>query len=131
MWVLNIDDDRDDREIFCDALKEINPTIKCIGKDNAEEAINLLNSSSLLPNYIFLDINMPKMGGIECLKKIKKNDRLSEIPVIVLSTTVSRKEIDEVKRLGADFLSKEPSFVKYVNSLKTKLDGNRESGFML
>lgn len=121
MWVLNIDDDNDDRELFCDALKDINPTIDCIAKDNAEDAIHLLNTANTLPKYIFIDINMPKMGGIECLKWIKKNSRLSSIPVIILSTTINPKEIAEARKLGADFLSKFSGYNKYVSALKSKI----------
>jgi CheY-like chemotaxis protein len=122
MWVLNIDDDGDDRELFCDALKEIDPTIDCIAKSSAEDAIHLLNTTNSLPRWIFLDINMPKMGGIECLKTLRKDNRLAHIPITVLSTTTSSKEIDEVKKLGADFIAKEGKYNKYVKVLKSKID---------
>lgn len=122
MWILNIDDDSDDRELFCDALKDIDPTIRCVAKDNAEAAINLLSTVTNLPHYIFLDINMPIMGGIECLKLIRKNNRWANIPIIVLSTTGNHREIEEVKRLGADFLAKETMYHKYVSKLKSKIE---------
>jgi CheY-like chemotaxis protein len=124
MWILNIDDDLDDRETFCDALYEIDPRIECIAKNSAEEAIHLLDEAMKLPDYIFLDINMPKMGGIECLKTIKRNQRLASIPVIVLSTTQDHREIAEVKKLGADFLSKEPVYRRFVASIKRKISAN-------
>lgn len=121
MWILNIDDDLDDRETFCDALYEIDPSIECIAKNSAEEAIHLLNGATKLPDYIFLDINMPKMGGLEALKTIKGNQRLAHIPVIILSTTKNQREILEAKKLGADFLSKEPVYRRFVTSIKRKI----------
>lgn len=124
MWILNIDDDSEDRELFCDALKQIDPNIKCVGKDSAEAAINLLSTVNHLPQYIFLDINMPLMGGIECLKLIKEDDRLSHIPIIMLSTTGNHREIEQVKSLGADFLAKETTYSKYVSKLKSKIEGS-------
>jgi CheY-like chemotaxis protein len=121
MWVLNIDDDGDDRELFCDALKEIDPTIDCVAKSSAEEAIHLLNTTNTLPKWIFLDINMPKMGGIECLKTLRKDQRLNHVPITILSTTTSYKEIEEVRKLGADFIAKEGKYSKYVTVLKSRI----------
>jgi CheY-like chemotaxis protein len=121
MVVLNIDDDKDDLEIFCDAIKEINPEIKCVAKQSAEEALQYLMQTDKLPNCIFLDINMPLMGGKACLKEIKKHQKLSTIPVVVLSTTANQREIEEIKKLGADFMSKQPVYSRYVNKLKEKI----------
>jgi CheY-like chemotaxis protein len=121
MWILNIDDDVDDRTVFCDAITDINPKIECIAKESAEAAISLLERTSNLPSFIFLDINMPKMGGLECLKLIKQNQRLAAIPVIVLSTTRNPREIEEIKKLGAEFLSKVGTYDKYVSLLKNVL----------
>lgn len=122
MWVLNIDDDRDDREMFCDALKDIDPDIDCIGKESAEDALRYLNTSATLPTYIFLDINMPKVGGIECLKTLKGNDKFAGIPVIIFSTSVNKNEIAQVRKLGADYLAKDSTYSKYVASLKRKIE---------
>jgi DNA-binding response OmpR family regulator len=121
MWVLNIDDDKDDLEIFCDAIKEIDPEINCVGKQSAEEALRYLLQTDKLPNYIFLDINMPLMGGKACLQEIKKNNKLSGIPIIILSTTTNEREIAELKGLGADFMNKQPVYSSYVTTLKQKI----------
>jgi DNA-binding response OmpR family regulator len=124
MWVLNVDDDLDDCEMFCDAIHEINPRIDCVTRNCAEDALNLLNITNTLPEYIFLDINMPRMDGIECLKTIKRNNRLADIPVIILSTTRNHNEIADVKKLGADFLAKESGYRKFVSSIKSKISHN-------
>ena len=121
MVILNIDDDKDDLELFCDAIKEIDPKIKCVAKESAEEALRYLEQTDKLPNCIFLDINMPLMGGKACLKEIRKNHRLSTIPVVILSTTTNPREIDEFKKLGADFIHKQPVYSRYVKVLKEKI----------
>lgn len=119
--VMNIDDDQDDRVLFCDAILEIDPRIQCITKSNAEEALMYLREAPMLPSVIFLDVNMPSMGGKECLHELKKNEKLASIPVVVLSTTRNPKEIREFKKLGADFLHKESNYNRYVESIRSKV----------
>ena len=116
--VMNIDDDQDDRALFCDALREIDPRIECITKPSAEEALKYLQSAEKLPALIFLDINMPAMGGKACLNELKRDSKLASIPVVILSTTVNPREIHEFKKLGADFLHKESNYHKYVQSIR-------------
>lgn len=123
---MNIDDDQDDRALFCDALLEIDPRIECITQPSAEEALDYLNDTPVLPSLIFLDINMPAMGGKACLSELKKNEKLAGIPVVVLSTTVNPSEIREFRKLGADFLQKESNYERYVESIKTKVLGTMQ-----
>lgn len=96
------DDDEDDRMLFSEALVEINPSFECIMAKNGEEALFLLNAGLFeLPDYIFLDLNMPLMNGLQCLAEIKKSSLLKNIPVVIYSTA-SRKEYEEESmKLGA------------------------------
>jgi CheY-like chemotaxis protein len=71
MQCLLVDDDLDDQEIFLMTLEKINKNIKCLTANNGVEALSLLTQNSFVPDYIFLDVNMPKMNGIECLRSIK------------------------------------------------------------
>lgn len=122
MIIFYADDDAEDREIFCDALGEIDPDIKTILAQNGQEALTILANSTELPSYIFLDINMPAMTGKECLVKIKEIERLKNIPVIMYSTTSDKAEINNVIQLGAqDFLPKTYSFGDLVEHLKVVL----------
>ena len=120
MIILFVDDDPDDYDIFCDALKTAKPKSKCLHVEDGQAAIDFLNDRiSTLPDYIFLDINMPIMGGKECLMKIKQNPKLKMIPVFMYSTTTSPIEINECKKLGAqDFIVKPATFRNLVNTLK-------------
>ncbi len=121
MIILNVDDDEEDIEIFCDAVREIDPSIICLVAHSAEEAMQILNSDVDLPSYIFLDINMPKIDGNACLKEIKKDKRLHKIPVIMYSTHTPAKDIDTYRSLNAGFLVKQNSFYELVTELKKVL----------
>ena len=118
MIVLNVDDDLEDREFFCEALREVDPSITCLIAGSGMEALSLLEEQNPLPDYIFLDINMPMMDGKQCLKMLKSIPHLEPIPVIMYSTSTDTREIRECYRLGAeDFLIKPHSYEKLVNDL--------------
>src|SRR5688500_5967113 len=109
MIILNVDDDLEDIEIFCDAVREIDRSIICMIAKSADEALKILNSDIELPQYIFLDINMPKVDGNACLKEIKKDPRLNKIPVIMYSTYSTESDLETYKTLDAGFLVKKNS----------------------
>jgi CheY-like chemotaxis protein len=118
MIILNVDDDEEDIEIFCDAVREIDSTIICVVARSADEAMRILSSDIELPSYIFLDINMPKVDGNECLKEIRKHDRLKLIPVVMHSTHKRKADIEMYKSLNADFMVKQNSFNDLVRELR-------------
>jgi CheY-like chemotaxis protein len=118
MVVLNVDDDQEDREFFCEALREIDPSVICLTAGSGMEALSLLQKQTRLPDYIFLDINMPMMDGKQCLKALKSISEYEAIPVIMYSTSTDSREIRECYKLGAeDFLIKPHSYEKLVNDL--------------
>ena len=121
MTILNVDDDEEDIEIFCDAVNEIDSSIICLIANSADEALKILNSEIELPEYIFLDINMPKVDGNACLKEIKKDRRLKRIPVIMYSTHTGKSDIEIYKALDAVFLVKQNSYNELVTELKKVL----------
>jgi CheY-like chemotaxis protein len=118
MIILIVDDDAEDIELFTEAVLKIDETIHCVEAYNGLEALKVLKRNSFLPNYIFLDINMPLMNGRRCLEEIKANPSYSTIPVIIYSTTTDRKQIEECRSLGADFLTKPNTFDELIHSLK-------------
>jgi len=128
MVVLNVDDDQEDREFFCDALREIDPSIVCLVAGSGMEALALLQKQDPLPDYIFLDINMPMMDGKQCLKVLKSIPEFESIPVIMYSTSTDTREIRECYNLGAvDFLIKPHSYDKLVNDLASIFDFSKRS----
>ena len=82
------DDDIDDCLLFNEALNSVAPSVKLSIVNNGEQLMQLLyNSEGDLPEALFLDLNMPRKNGYECLPLIKKNDKLSKLKVIVHSTS--------------------------------------------
>jgi CheY-like chemotaxis protein len=115
-----VDDDIDDHDFFIDVLKEISPSINCATTFDGEKALAILkNSLYHIRDYIFLDLNMPKMNGRQFLKAIKSIPIFKNIPVIVYTTSSSLKDKEELVNLGAAyFLTKHNSLV----NLKTELE---------
>lgn len=117
--ILLIDDDVEDQEIFNSALSKVSDELQCVSLTSAREALDKLNTQELKPDIIFLDLNMPIMGGQEFLTKIKNTDDLNHIPVIIFSTSSNPATIAETKSLGAvDFITKPNRFDALVEILK-------------
>ena len=122
MDILFVDDDIDDREFFLDALSYVDATLKCVLARNCEEAIEKLNVAEKLPAYIFLDIHMPAMGGKNCLKYIKGDQKFSQCKVVMYSTSADQLTMEEYKELGATyFLIKPATFKGLCDSLSVML----------
>jgi CheY-like chemotaxis protein len=119
-----VDDDSDDRELFTEAVNEIQPDAKCISCANGEQALQLLrNAMPVYPDYIFLDLNMPIMDGNECLVELKKDASLRHIPVVIFSTSSTQKDKDETTILGAIyFLTKPTSYKKLCEEIQYVLE---------
>jgi CheY-like chemotaxis protein len=116
---LLIDDDLDDQEIFALALSKIRFDFDCTVANNGLEALKRLENSSELPDYIFLDLNMPRMNGKECLKELKRSVRLRSIPVVIYSTSSSLSDINDTKQLGAkEFIIKPFSLAELIEKLE-------------
>ena len=97
-----IDDDKDDQEIFTMALQDINHPIQCFFADDGVEAImKFKNDPTFLPHCIFIDINMPRMNGMECLEVVKSSPSIRHIPVFMISTSADPKIIAKSKAMGA------------------------------
>ena len=104
-----VDDDIDDHEIFKSALAKVDEELALLTATNGYEALNLLSKASTLPDYIFVDLNMPRMGGLQFLKEIKQTDTLKDIPVIIYSTSSNPGDIAKTKQLGAVSFVTKPS----------------------
>jgi CheY-like chemotaxis protein len=121
MKILLIDDDRDDQVLFCEAVSQISTDITCDVADNGLEGITRLNSSKVLPDLLFLDINMPILDGRETLKLIRATPRLSDLSVIIYSTSNNKDEITWFEKLRARYVTKPNRFETLVQLLKQEL----------
>jgi CheY-like chemotaxis protein len=119
--VLFIDDDEDDKLVFGHALKAIDTNIQYLTASDGLEALKILNEDLvILPDLIFMDLNMPKMDGFTCLDKIKKSKELKEIPVLILSTSTNPRDMEKARSLGAtNFITKPSTYTGLIETLKS------------
>ena len=103
-----IDDDLDDQEIFLMALQQLDKSIRCGFANDGAKAIEQLGEDKAdIPHCIFIDMNMPRMNGIECLEELKKMDHLRDVPACMFSTSADPSLVARTRELGAvDFIVK-------------------------
>lgn len=110
IYIILADDDEDDRLFFTDAFSELKIQTKVDTFKDGVELMNYLNDpEAILPNVLFLDLNMPKKNGIECLHEIKSDDRFKDIAIAIYSTSSSEEDIEETFVCGANIYIKKPS----------------------
>jgi CheY-like chemotaxis protein len=114
---LLVDDDSDDTFLFNQVLLEVDPAIQLITANDGEEALRKLNAAGqVLPDIIFLDLNMPRMDGKQCLFELKQDERLQQIPVIMYTTSSHSRDIEQTMLLGAAcFITKQSDFKSLKN----------------
>lgn len=128
MYLLNIDDDADDGLFFMEAVREISSEATCLVLSSGDNAVQFLSQDlGVLPDYIFLDINMPGMNGKECLVKLRSMRKLVNVPIIMFSTSIPDNETQTFRKLNASTCQKPHDF----HSLKTVIksivvDGAKE-----
>jgi CheY-like chemotaxis protein len=132
--ILVVDDDEDDRKLFIESAKEINASINFVTAGDGQEALRLLKDEhNKLPDYIFLDLRMPRFGGKKCLEEIGRDKRLHDIPVFIYTTSTDVKDSIELREMGAvHFISKpaDPGDIYYILSvvLEEKWDQLNKKG---
>ena len=128
MRVFIIDDDEDDKKLFIESVREIDDSIQCFTANDGQEAMKILNDTEwALPDFIFLDLRMPRISGRQCLAEIMKQERLRHIPVFIYTTANDVQESIELKKMGAvHFITKptNPTDIYYILSeaLSSKWD---------
>jgi len=116
------DDDEDDREIFKLAISKVKVNSDLTLCKNGLELIkHLRNPDILLPNIIFLDLNMPGMNGLEALQEIKKDPGLKGITIVIYSTSSSEKDIEVTFLEGANIYIKKPSSFEDLKKILDKV----------
>lgn len=119
--ILLVEDDRVDQITVKRALKDINVTNLLVVVNNGEEALEFLkDEKNEKPGIILLDLNMPKMNGLEFLKVAKQDNSLKRIPVVVLTTSKQDQDKIESFNLGvAGYMVKPVDYIQFVDVIKT------------
>jgi len=119
--ILLVEDDDVDVMTVKRALKDLNIKNRLVNTANGEEALEYLkNNSNKKPCIILLDLNMPKMNGIEFLQVVKADDTLKKIPVIVLTTSSQQQDIIESFKLSiAGYIVKSVDYAEFTKAIST------------
>jgi CheY-like chemotaxis protein len=122
-----IDDDRDDLEFLEEAIKQVDNSVRCISYLFCDDALNkILTNSSGVPNYIFIDMNMPRLDGTECLRELRREPKLKNVPIAILSTSMPSPVARTLRENGATFTFQKPiRFEDYQEILKPIFNGSR------
>lgn len=109
MNVLLADDDADDCYFFKKALADLpNATALTVVNDGEQLMNYLSNETNPFPNVIFLDLNMPRKNGMECVSEIKRSERLKNIPVIIFSTSKNETVMKSLFSAGVHVYVRKP-----------------------
>ena len=110
MYILLADDDEDDRLFFKDAIEAVKLRTTLEMVNDGQQLMDRLERTDLqTPHVIFLDLNMPKKSGLECLVEIRGDERLKDIPVAIYSTSSSEKDIQQTLIQGANIYITKPN----------------------
>lgn len=116
------DDDADDRLLLTEAIKTVDPDINIVETENGQELLTVLQSENLpVKSLIILDMNMPKMNGLETLANLRSVPFLASLPAVMLSTSGNAEMIEFAKQLGAIHYFIKPSTMDGLLDLSRKL----------
>jgi len=114
-----IDDDPDEQDFFEEALSELDRGIQLIYGNDSRDAVRKLKRGNFIPDFIFLDINMPRLNGWECMAQIQGLEHLKNTPIAIYSTTLPDTLPSQADRLRISEMIKKQSSIR---DLKEVLD---------
>jgi CheY-like chemotaxis protein len=128
--ILLADDDEDDRFLFESLLTNLRIQVSLIAVEDGEKLMKMLSTISMPPppHLIFLDLNLPRMNGIECLAEIRGNKKFDSVPVFMFSTSDYQRDIDKAYEMGANlYIPKSLFFVEDKDSIEKLFSVPRRS----
>ena len=110
LHIVLADDDEDDRNFFKEAFEKVRvKTVLEMVNDGMQLMNYLAKADGHLPDVIFLDLNMPKKDGIQCLEEIRSNEKFKDISVAIYSTSGSEDDIEKTFLKGANIYIRKPN----------------------
>ncbi|MCD9015166.1 response regulator [Parachryseolinea silvisoli] len=123
MTIFYADDDPDDHEVFAMLISSLHPDVKLVTARDGNEAIAILSNTTERFDAIFLDLNMPLMNGLECLRELRAMDPYKRTPIFLYSTTSEKTEVEMALSAGADKLFVKANFLhEMIDQLREALD---------
>ncbi len=120
--IILADDDESDRINFMDALEESRiKTLVFAVKDGVELMDHLNHADTTVPHLLFLDLNMPRKNGLDCLKEIRLSEKLKGVAIAIYSTSSSERDIEETFEQGANVYIKKPTDFRVLKSVLDKV----------
>ncbi|WP_194768417.1 response regulator [Tamlana sp. I1] len=120
--IILADDDEDDRMFFTDAFEELKIGTKVKTFNDGVYLMDYLNAEDCnLPHVLFLDLNMPRKSGLECLNEIKANSKFNDIAIAIYSTSASEEDIEKTFVQGANIYIKKPSSFKTLKKVLSEV----------
>ena len=125
--ILLVEDNMGDAELTIRALKTRNLANKLVHLENGADALDYIfsegayvnRSTDKMPKVILLDLNMPKVGGIEVLRKLKADERTKKIPVVILTSSKEDPDVEKCYSLGANsYIVKPVEFNKFIKAVE-------------
>jgi len=121
--ILLIEDDTIEVMKFKRVLKKLGLNHKIIEANDGGEALSILKDKVVIPDVVILDLNMPKINGIEFLQILKADDYLKYIPAIILTTSNNHKDVLECYKIGiAGYVLKPLKYEDYVDRIRIMLE---------
>ncbi|GAA4341850.1 response regulator [Flaviaesturariibacter amylovorans] len=107
--ILWVDDDKDDLELFCEAVRDVSEEATVVPVHSGQEAVDYLERKEGHPDFpclMVLDMNMPGLSGRDTLARLRGNDRFSNLPIIVFTTSNSPLDRMFCDKFGVEMLTK-------------------------
>ncbi len=127
--ILLADDDIDDCMLFNDALDELDLATQFEYVQNGELLMQRIHSLTIpLPDMLFLDLNMPRKNGVECLIEIKQNSQFKHLPVVIYSTSQQPDIVNQLYLNGATLFMRKPNdFLSLKNLIFNAINITKEA----
>lgn len=122
--IVVVDDDADDQFLIRNVFEQTNPAIKVVTLSDGDEVLPYLNKQLVLPELILLDLNMARLNGMQTLTQLRRDNRYTQMPVIIYTTSSNPQERAKALACGAsDFITKPGDYtdlLRLAHRLQTK-----------
>ena len=120
--ILLVDDDHEDQSIFKEAINQLEISAECVVAMDGNDAIEkLATDPEFLPEYIFMDLVMPKMDGKKCIREIRKIKNNKNTPIIIHSSVNLHNDAAELIKTGASYYFQKPGSVGELTKILKKV----------